>query len=267
MSPDGRQLAISIRDRVSGNKDVWVQDLGTGLRTRFTFDAAIDDEPHWFPDGSRIVFSSDRKGRRDLFVKRVAGAGAEEVLYASETDKHPTDVSPDGRHLLFSENLPGKDTDVKLLTLGGSLTSSVVAAGPGTEMWGDFSPDGNWVTYGSTETGRMEIYARYLPALDRKWQLSTDGAGMPCWSRKGDRIYYWATVGGVHEVLVRMQGDDLVVVSTRKVFSDDALGMSWAPWFELSHDETRFLLNRNTSTGPRDPLTLVLNWPATLVTR
>jgi hypothetical protein len=112
----------------------------------------------------------------------------------------------------------------------------------------------------------MEIFARYLPALDRKWQLSTEGGGMPRWSNKGDRVYFWALAGGVHEVVVRTQGDDLVIVSTRKVFAHDALGVSWAPWFDLSHDETQFLLNRNASSGPRNPLALVLNWTVPLST-
>ena len=58
-----------------------------------------------------------------------------------------------------------------------------------------------------------------------------------------------------------------MIVSTRKVFAHDALGVSWAPWFELSHDETQFLLNGNASSGPRNPLTLVLNWTASLSMR
>ena len=264
LSPDGRQLAISIRDTASGNKDVWLQDLATGLRTRFTFDPALDDEPRWFPDGSRIVFVSDRKGSRDLYVKRVAGAGAEELLFASETDKHPAAVSPDGRRVLFAENLPSMDPDLKLLTLDGQPTVSLVAEAPGIEMWGDFSPDGNWVTYGSSETGRLEIFARYLPALDRKWQLSTEGGAMPRWGKDGSRIYFASLAGAIHDVVVRTQGDDLVIVSTHKLFPTDILAVGWSPSFELSRDETRVLVNRSASSGPHEPLTLVLNWPASL---
>jgi Tol biopolymer transport system component len=46
---------------VQGNEDIWLLD---GARTsRFTFDAAQDDFLLWSPDGTRIVFRSNRGAR------------------------------------------------------------------------------------------------------------------------------------------------------------------------------------------------------------
>ena len=47
---------------VNGNVDVWLLELGRGVLSRFTSDAADDMFPIWSPDGTRIVFSSNRKG-------------------------------------------------------------------------------------------------------------------------------------------------------------------------------------------------------------
>ena len=80
-------------------EDVWLMD---GIRsTRFKFDAALDQLAIWSPDGSRIVFQSDRKGRRNLYVKPSSGAGGEELLWESPLDKTASDWSPDGRFILF----------------------------------------------------------------------------------------------------------------------------------------------------------------------
>ena len=56
VSPDGRRVAVA--RTVQGNTDIWLLD---GARTsRVTFDAAADLDPLWSPDGTRIVFRSNR---------------------------------------------------------------------------------------------------------------------------------------------------------------------------------------------------------------
>src|SRR5262245_17726767 len=52
VSPDGMRIAASI---VGTNTDIWVLDVSRGTTTRLTFDPAVDRNPVWSPDGSRIV--------------------------------------------------------------------------------------------------------------------------------------------------------------------------------------------------------------------
>ena len=99
LSPDGRRVAL--HQQVNQNFDVWLLELGRGVLSRFTFDPAVDAYPIWSPDGSRIVFGSNRKGLYDLYQKPAIGAGTEELLLATAQDKSPTDWSPDGRLLLY----------------------------------------------------------------------------------------------------------------------------------------------------------------------
>ncbi len=102
ISPDGRRVAVY--RTVQGNTDIWLLD---GARmSRFTFDAALDRVPIWSPDGSRIVFDSNRKGPRDLYQKPSSGAGAEELLVESPQDKLANDWSADGRFLLYQQHRP-----------------------------------------------------------------------------------------------------------------------------------------------------------------
>ncbi len=97
ISPDNKRIATGLFDQKFRNNDVWVIDIQRGLKTRFTFDPAAENNPVWSPDGEKIVFLSTRKGGADLYIKSASGATNEEVLYESGERKIPTDWSPDGR--------------------------------------------------------------------------------------------------------------------------------------------------------------------------
>ncbi|MGH7481219.1 MAG: hypothetical protein ACRELV_03620, partial [Longimicrobiales bacterium] len=76
-APDGR-LAVSIRG------DLWLAtgDVATpsiARWTRLTAGPATDLEPAWAPDGSALVFASDRAGGFDLWRLEL-GAGDPERL-------------------------------------------------------------------------------------------------------------------------------------------------------------------------------------------
>lgn len=61
ISPDGQQIAFAALG------DIWVAGRKGELR-QITKDPYLDADPAWSPDGSRLVFSSDRKGTLDLWI-------------------------------------------------------------------------------------------------------------------------------------------------------------------------------------------------------
>ena len=58
-------------------------------------------ESTWSPDGRAIIFMSNRRGHFDLFDKPSSGAGAEDLLLASDVDQYPSGFLPDGKSLLY----------------------------------------------------------------------------------------------------------------------------------------------------------------------
>ena len=72
LSPDGTRVAVMKRS--GQDSDLWLLDLSRETSTRFTFGSAtgIDSHPVWSPDGSRIIFSSNREDRTTCIKSRRA---------------------------------------------------------------------------------------------------------------------------------------------------------------------------------------------------
>ncbi|MSO84284.1 MAG: hypothetical protein EXQ53_13490 [Acidobacteria bacterium] len=66
----------------------------------------------WSPDGSRIVFQSNRKGPLDIYEKSTDGAGAEALLLETSESKNLHDWSRDGRFSLYSSQNPRTARDI-----------------------------------------------------------------------------------------------------------------------------------------------------------
>ncbi|OLE84798.1 MAG: hypothetical protein AUF76_02430 [Acidobacteria bacterium 13_1_20CM_2_65_9] len=81
--------------------DIWILDASSGGASRFTFDPGADFDPVWSPDGTRIVFSSNRRGAVDLYHKNANGGGRDELLLESAVPKHAQAWSPDGRFVVY----------------------------------------------------------------------------------------------------------------------------------------------------------------------
>lgn len=100
-SPDGTRIAF--HSDVRGNNDVWLINAdGTGLQ-RVTDHEGDDSDPDWMPDG-RLVFSSDRDGDQNLWLKDLETGAVEQLThYDGGRTGGPTPAS-DGRRIAFSSD-------------------------------------------------------------------------------------------------------------------------------------------------------------------
>ena len=157
LSPDGRRVVVE--RTVQGNTDLWLLDRARAIR--YTFDAAPDRFPIWSPDGTRLVFHSNRTGLGDLYQKLTSSpTAAEEQLVASDRRKIPASWSADGRFLLYDSENPQTNGDLWVVPMVGDRTPYVFLKTGFRVAYGAFSPDGRWVAYQSNESGRSEIYVR-----------------------------------------------------------------------------------------------------------
>jgi TolB protein len=100
-----------------------------------------DAEPAWSPDGTRIVFSSDRSGDRELYVVSADGGDVTQLTASPDFDGQPT-WSPDGTMIAFTTDR-GPSRDVYLMHADGSDPVNLSGNGPsedGEHRGSDFSP-------------------------------------------------------------------------------------------------------------------------------
>jgi dipeptidyl aminopeptidase/acylaminoacyl peptidase len=259
LSPDEKRVAGSRLDE-SGVGDIWLLELSRGITSRFTSDPAFDWVPVWSPDGSRIVFNSNRKGSMDLYLKALSGGGLEEVLLESNTLKLPTDWSRDDRFILYEDADSNTNrSDLWVLPLSGDRKPMPFLQTPFAELQGQFSPNGRWIAYMSDESGRFEVYVQSFPAPGGKWQISTDGGTMPRWRRDGKELFYLAADRKL--MAVEVKADSTFSSVPRALFA--------APPFpdrsySVTADGQRFLFNSSRKEAVSTPITVVINWTADL---
>jgi Tol biopolymer transport system component len=192
LSPDERLIAVTRQDPGAASSDIWVIDWRRGVSTKLTLDPADDLNPVWSPDSARVAFTSFRKGNADVFVKNANGVGPETPLLDSTVDEFVEDWSKDGRHLIY-KLAEGEFEDLYVLPFdadGKPGKPFPVVQGPFHKDEPQFSYDGQWLAYGSDESGVFEVYVVSFPALDQKIKVSDSGGGRPRWRRDSKELFY-----------------------------------------------------------------------------
>jgi TolB protein len=99
---------------------------------RLTNGLAVDTSPSFSPDGSQIVFNSDRGGAPQLYVMNADGSGVRRISFGSGRYTAPV-WSPDG-HLIAFVKQQGQSFSVGVMAPDGSgerlLTTSYFADEP-----------------------------------------------------------------------------------------------------------------------------------------
>jgi Tol biopolymer transport system component/tRNA A-37 threonylcarbamoyl transferase component Bud32 len=254
LSPDGRRLVFDVVDR-TGRNDIWVRDLTRGVSSRFSFSNTDAFCPLWSPDGSRVAYTV----QPDLVEKAADGQGAETPLVKSDELKVASDWSRDGRYIAFASQSKDTSWDIWILPTFGDRKPFSWLKTSFNELWPVFSPDGRFLAYQSSESGRMEIYVQSFPGPGGKWQVSSTGGTEPHWRADGKELYYRspdqrlmaveATAGATFEA-----GVPKPLFTVRL---DSSLARNR---FVPSKDGQRFLLVATPERDAIAPTTVVLNW-------
>jgi dipeptidyl aminopeptidase/acylaminoacyl peptidase len=244
LSPDGKRAAAHRHDGTGG--DVWIFETGQTTPSRFTFDASQDNaSPVWSPDGTRIAFSSERNGKRGLYVKLADNSKAEELIVESELPVMP--MSWTGNRLVYWSRDPRTSGDIWSVDIAEKKPAAVLQT-RADERNPQVSPDGKWIAYSSNETGRSEIYINQFPEGTGRIQVSENGGVFPRWRRDGRELYFMnlIIVGSMMASEIRTSGASVQREVPRVLFQSLLVGAThglgqWHP-FAVSTDGQRFLI-------------------------
>ena len=264
LSPDGTRAAVSVLDAVRNTRDLWLYDVARGVGTRFTADPANELSPIWSPDGTTLVFDSNRRKSADLYQKVASASQAEQAILQSDQSERAWSWSRDGRYLLYTVgDAPPANIDLWVLPLFGDRQPFPFLSTPFGESQGKFSPDGRWIAYTTNEAGRPEVYVAPFPKADSKYRISTGGGSSARWRQDGKGIFYLGRDNTLMNAEVNGQASTFAVGAVTPLFKIDARPGPRYP-YEVSPDGQRFLINTPVEQPEPPPITVVVNWMAAL---
>jgi Tol biopolymer transport system component len=263
ISPDGRRATASIVDLRTGQTDIWMIDLATGTRRRFTTGAGSKEWCAWSPDGGGVAhsISNPRGTGYDIVSKPIGGSEQELMLVSSPVEfQAPMDFSPDGRFFLYSKRADERD-DLWILPLTGDAKPRPFLATAALEPIAKLSPSGRHVAYQSDETGRFEIYVTAFPVPGSRWQISQSGGVEPRWSRAGKELFFSGPDNRLMAAQVKTDGPTFDVGVIQPLFQTRSMGFSYR--YDVANDGKRFLV---VAGLPQDlsPITVLTSWTSEL---
>jgi Tol biopolymer transport system component len=271
ISPDGKRLAVSMGDPQA---DIWVFDLARGSRTRLTFGGATHLMPSWSADGQRVVYLRQSGATivagTSLRARLASGGGQEEVLMERDPSAMPVTLlspqwSPDGKYLLHMEQSGPTNASIWATPTTGDKKPFAIVQPPSPQariVEFRLSPDGRWLAYSSTESGREEIYVTHFPSGAGKWQVSQTGGTFPAWRRDSKEIFFIGLAGALQSAKVNAKSDEFEVDPVHEMFQVNYVAPVGNP-YDVAPDGQRFAFTTLPETIST-PLVLVTNWTAEL---
>ncbi|ANE53716.1 peptidase S41 [Flavisolibacter tropicus] len=202
-SPDGKKLAfVSTR---SGNGDIYILDMGTGVVTRLTFDDGNEELSAWSKDGQYIYFSStsqDIAGMRDVFRVKVTGGTPMIVSGDRYVNEYFATPSPDGKTIALSARGFGShqwwrqgrshldESEIWLLNEKEGKYTRVAEKGA-RQLWPMWSTDGKTLYYVSDRDGQQNLWMQPVGGTASKLTTFTKGRVLwPSIAANGNTIVF-----------------------------------------------------------------------------
>ena len=123
------------------------------------------------------------------------------------------------------------------------------------------SPDSRYVTYGSNESGRFEVYVMRFPSGQGRWQVSSEGGSSPRWNGDGTELFF---VSGGNMMAVEVSTRGVFRPGNPKaLFSASTVGAGNLAFnYDVSNDGRRFVVVQNVDEDEAPAITVVQNWYA-----
>ena len=242
IAPNGEQALIEVRDASTEGTDLWLLDLTTGLKTRFTFAPGDEKFPCWSSDGESVFYGSIDGGAFRILQQPVEGQGGAAILHETSRVISPTSVSPDGRYLLVNYEREDGNNEVRRMALESGEEELVTLASmkDGNAGMAKYSPDGRWIAYHSETAAGWDVFVISADGGTRKWQVTTDGAVYPRWNGDGTELWVSQFDGDLFVYPVDGSGQTFRVGEATHSLTTEAPGAGGC-YYDLHPDGVRLL--------------------------
>lgn len=276
ISPDRKHIAAAIYDVERGAQTIWVFDAATGEGRVLDGGDGVRDSPNWSPDSKQLAYLCASGAARSICIRGLNAQDEEQVLPPGGM-RVPTDWSPDGRFLVFSDTafvrFPNEARGDLFVADLREAPARVVALTqtPFHESFARLSPDGRWMAFTSNESGQTEVYVQAFSTAEGprlsgpRFRASKHGALTIRWRADGKELFYLGLDGKVYAAAVTLgeaprfgPPQPLFEISTEaRAAVHSNIG------FDVTPDGRRFLIPVIRG-GERLGIVVVQNWEAGL---
>ncbi len=184
-SPDGERIAF-VQPDAEGVDQIFVMDPDGSDVTQLTSGRRAALEPAWSSDGTRIAFSGEAGGGRELFILEPSGRTRQLTTLLSRGEAWQPTWSPDDSAIAFVIN--SADPTVTIATIdvdSGRMDASVipVAFSP------DWAPNDDRLAYTAGPAGADRASVANADGSRRR-ELTDMFSTWPFWSPDGTKIAY-----------------------------------------------------------------------------
>ena len=183
ISPDGRYVAYIVTQTNWDENDfvtqIWLANLATGERLQLTSGKKSAGGPQWSPDSRRIAFTSDRDGKRQIYVISPHGGEAAKI---TDEDNGVGAIawSPAGGAIAFTSTGPDPKT----------MKDRKEKYGEFDIIGGDYKMNHLWQV---KVPGEIPVDAKKLPKPEALTKGEQFSVGSFSWSPDGKRIAFSAS--------------------------------------------------------------------------
>jgi hypothetical protein len=137
--------SVAFSSNRPGQHDIYAQNAdGSGSATLLTTSPNDDFTPSWSPDGTKLLFVTNRTGNYEIYVRQENGQEQNLTNHGSD-DAHPA-WSPDGQKIIFTSNRNGYFQIFSIQSNGSGLTQLTNIAG-NNAMYPRYPPNGSQIAY------------------------------------------------------------------------------------------------------------------------
>jgi serine/threonine-protein kinase len=257
LSPDGRSIIVYKQEE--GDRNLWLYDIARDTLSKFTL-TSPSDWPVWTGDGRSVIYGSSRAGTQyDIFSKPVDGSNAERTLLSRPLTQIPRAAARSADVLILEETYADKPNALWRMSLRQPGQPQPLFDAPAGEMMPTLSPDGRWMGYVSSRSGRNEVYVRPATGTGSTWPISNDGGAEPVWSANGRELFYRENDKMV--VVDVTASESLSFGKPRTLFEGSYMfGKTEGQEFDVSPDSSRFLMLKPQQPLTATPLNVRVNW-------
>lgn len=232
---------IAFANNSTKRKEIYMVDYDGYNLKKLTKDNSIALLPRWSSDGTKIFYTTYRRGNPDVYYIDLK-EGRIKPLIRGKGLNLIGGVSPDDKRIVLTMSR-GSNPNIYLKEIDSGLLSRLTDS-YGVDGSPSFSPDGKFITFVSNRSGNPQVYVMDLLTKESRRITKLNWTDTPQWSPNGDWIVFAGRASSSHPIdifLVDITGGQLRQLTADSGSNEDP---TWSP-------DGRFIAFTTTRAGKR----------------